>query len=171
MQQHANKRNLLHEHLQAEVLDALRGKLRGPPGTFAILVAMPMNAITNAVDSAPIGVIEVYQDGSDESHADMGAGPDEVGIGWLGSMAVTDSYKRQGVGSALVRASDEIVRSWRYKRTGLHVFADNEAAVQMYERCGFVRRREATMVWAYWLTTRRKLLMARVHTDSPESGG
>ena len=162
-------------HVQAEVLAAMQGKLKGKPGSYIILVALPVNAAgasrsvsattpddTDAVArSGAVGIIEVYQDTSAETAQHVGAGPDEDGIGWLASMGVAETHRRQGLGSALVAAAEEAVVAWGFKRVALNVFEDNESAVKMYAACGFVQTDSTPFVWMQWLQKRNKLLMTR----------
>ena len=146
--------------LQAEVLSSMRGKLAGKPGTYAILVAVPAEP---GPDSDPIGVVEVYQECSQETAQRVGASSHEEGCGWLASMAIAQSRRRQGVGRALIQAAEDAVKAWGYQRTALHVFADNVAAVKMYEACGFEQIESTPFHWMQWLRARDKVLMHRWH--------
>ena len=161
--------------IQAEVLAAMQGKLKGKPGSYIILVALPFNAVhaarsvsattpddtDAAARSGAVGIIEVYQDTSAETAQHVGAGPDEDGIGWLASMGVAETHRRQGLGSALVAAAEEAVVAWGFKRVALNVFEDNESAVKMYAACGFAQTDSTPFVWMQWLQKRNKLLMTR----------
>jgi GNAT superfamily N-acetyltransferase len=153
---------MLHTHaracMQAEVLAAMRGKLAAAPGTYAILVAVPE---AKSPGGEAIGVIEVFQEASRALRERVGASEGESGMGWLASMGVAESYRRQGVGRALVAASEEAVKGWGYRRTALHVFGDNEAAVKMYESCGFAQIESTPFVWMQWRKKRAKVLMHR----------
>jgi putative acetyltransferase len=58
--------------------------------------------------------------------------------GWIG-MAVRDDVQGPGVGSALMRALMELADGWYcLRRLELTVWADNAAAVHLYEKFGFV---------------------------------
>ena len=64
-------------------------------------------------------------------------------VGTLG-MGVHDDWQGRGVGTALMRAGVEMADRWlNLTRLELEVFTDNEAAIRLYERFGFVR--EGTM--------------------------
>ena len=55
-------------------------------------------------------------------------------------IGVRDSVRRRGVGTALLRAILELADNWLdLRRLELTVFADNEPAIALYERHGFVR--------------------------------
>ncbi len=56
---------------------------------------------------------------------------------WLEDLYVRESARRAGVGRALVEASLERARSRGCKRIELDVNEGNEAALALYESCGF----------------------------------
>jgi putative acetyltransferase len=54
-------------------------------------------------------------------------------------MAVKTSARRQGVGSALLTAGINLAERWlAVRRIELEVYTDNEAAVALYKKFGFV---------------------------------
>jgi len=64
-------------------------------------------------------------------------------VGHLG-MAVRDDLQRQGVGSALVAAATDFADNWlALTRLELTVYTDNESAVALYKKFGFVVEGEA----------------------------
>lgn len=59
-------------------------------------------------------------------------------VGSVG-MAVHDDWQRRGVGTALLAALLDLADNWlNLARLELYVFADNVAAVSLYQRFGFV---------------------------------
>ena len=57
-----------------------------------------------------------------------------AGIG----MGVHDAYAGRGIGEQLMRAALDLADNWlNVLRLELSVFADNERAIRLYERCGF----------------------------------
>ncbi len=56
----------------------------------------------------------------------------------LGLM-VAASYRRRGIGTALLRAAVEWARTSGVRKLELHVFPYNEAAIALYEQFGFVQ--------------------------------
>lgn len=58
--------------------------------------------------------------------------------GQLG-MAVRDDWQGQGVGTALMQAAVDVADNWlNLLRLELEVFTDNEPAIRLYQRFGFV---------------------------------
>ena len=54
-------------------------------------------------------------------------------------MAVRDDWQGKGVGTALVEAALDLADNWlNVTRLELSVFADNEPAIRLYEKFGFV---------------------------------
>lgn len=55
------------------------------------------------------------------------------------SIAVLDGWRDVGIGSALMRAAQEWTREHGLAKLALGVFPDNDRAIAVYERVGFVR--------------------------------
>lgn len=54
-------------------------------------------------------------------------------------MCVRDDFQGQGVGTALMQAATDMADNWlNLVRLELEVFTDNEPAVRLYKKCGFV---------------------------------
>jgi putative acetyltransferase len=59
-------------------------------------------------------------------------------VGQVG-MAVRDNWQGKGVGSALMQAAVELADKWmNLERLELEVYVDNEPAVRLYQKFGFV---------------------------------
>ncbi len=52
---------------------------------------------------------------------------------------VAAGHRRRGVGRALLLAAEEWARSAGVGKLELHVFPHNEAAIRLYESCGYER--------------------------------
>jgi len=56
----------------------------------------------------------------------------------LGVM-VAAAHRRRGIGRALLGAAEDWARRANVSKLELHVFPHNEAAIALYEQCGYVR--------------------------------
>ena len=67
-----------------------------------------------------------------------GTNPRRRHVGEIG-MAVHEAFQGRGIGTALVAAALALADDWlALRRVELQVFADNAAAIHLYERFGFV---------------------------------
>ena len=57
--------------------------------------------------------------------------------GCLNSIAVSEAYRRQGIGRLIIGKMTEIFAESGIKTISLEVRESNTAAVTLYERCGF----------------------------------
>jgi ribosomal protein S18 acetylase RimI-like enzyme len=57
--------------------------------------------------------------------------------GWLYALAVLNSHRRLGVGTALVRAAEERLRSMGCGKINLQVRTSNAAVIEFYRRLGY----------------------------------
>jgi GNAT superfamily N-acetyltransferase len=83
------------------------------------------------LDGKPLGFLDLFVD-PDVAHGGN--------IGLIGNLVVDEHYRRQGLGTALVR---EAIRYSREQGlVELHLWADfdNEAAIALYAKLGFDRR-------------------------------
>ncbi len=60
-------------------------------------------------------------------------------IGWVRQLAVTEPYRKRGLGTALLRHSFQAFKQRGYKKVGLAVESSNENAYHLYERAGMHR--------------------------------
>jgi L-phenylalanine/L-methionine N-acetyltransferase len=82
-------------------------------------------------------------------------------------MAVRDDWQGKGVGSALMQAAVELADKWlNLSRLELEVYTDNEPAVRLYKKFGFVI--EGTLVRFAYRDGRYvdAYTMARLRTDA-----
>jgi len=75
---------------------------------------------------------------------------------YLSNLAVHPDYRRQGIGRKLLSTVTASLAASPYSSLYLHVLAKNNAARQLYRRCGFVVIGEDTTVWG-----ERKLLLSQ----------
>lgn len=65
--------------------------------------------------------------------------------GWLYSVAVLTSHRREGVGAALVRAAEERLEALGCAKINLQIRDGNEAVAGFYERLGYVVEKRINM--------------------------
>lgn len=64
--------------------------------------------------------------------------PTHAHCGTLG-MGIIPGYRDRGLGTRLIKAALDLARESDLHRVELHVHADNERAIALYEKVGFVR--------------------------------
>jgi ribosomal protein S18 acetylase RimI-like enzyme len=71
-----------------------------------------------------------------------------AGVGHTTQLCVQPGFQGHGLGRALMQTSVEMLQGMHYKELSLTVTAENRAAVQLYERLGFVNIKSFTAgVW------------------------
>jgi putative acetyltransferase len=95
-------------------------------------------------------------------------------------MAVHDAYVRQGVGSALMAAMIHLADDWLgVRRIEMEVWTDNQAAIHLYEKFGFVVEgtgrqyalRAGKLVDAHFMARVRALPTTPSQSASPSESG
>lgn len=98
-----------------------RKRLEEAPGDVFGLVA--------CVDSVLVGQLSIHTSPNRPRRRHAG----QIG------MCVRDDFQGQGVGTALMQAATDVADNWlNLLRLELEVFTDNEPAVRLYKKCGFV---------------------------------
>ena len=90
-------------------------------------------------DDAAVFVAELPGDGI-VGRLSLGRDPHPASrhVADLGLM-VSERHRRRGIGTALLREAEEWARTVGVRKLELHVFPHNDAAIQLYENCGFRR--------------------------------
>ncbi len=92
-----------------------------PPGMFAYLIRYATTLV--ALDDSRIaGFIIGYASGE---------------TGFIYTLDVHPEYRRKGVGSMLIRALEEILRSQGTRRIRLEAAVKNSAALELYRKAGY----------------------------------
>ena len=87
--------------------------------------------ICKQVNGAPLGYIWIAERGSCDPW-DFGATP-----AWIYDLWVDPTYRRRGLGKALLLAACQWARDIGFSRIGLHVFGGNQVAIHLYLATGF----------------------------------
>jgi len=95
------------------------------------------------VNGWPIGQIFIQLETYDDFY------PDSSKRAYLYSFRVMDAFRSQGIGTALVRESEDILRERDYLSVSIAVAKDNPAARRLYERLGFHVYSEDAGRWHY----------------------
>ena len=149
---------------------------------FLGLVAEPADgASSSSTAPRPAGVVEVSLQGERDELAALAArGLADDSYAYVACMAVDERARRRGVAKALLAAAERAAARWRQNWVLLHVHTDNEAAVKLYEACGYTRLDgdagggdSANPLWASLngvLRGRPKALLGKVAGASPRTG-
>ncbi len=79
---------------------------------------------------------------------------------YLSNLAVHPDYRRRGVATKLLIASEDLVVSSGYATLHLHVLDENATARQLYGKLGY-QIQHATPSWYCWLLRRPRRLLLR----------
>jgi ribosomal protein S18 acetylase RimI-like enzyme len=129
--------------LRMGIQEDLRGRLRNPATHQICLVAFalqePGGAIAPASDLLRqgrlagnlVGTVEISERVCPLWHRRRGP------YLYLSNLAVDASYRRMGVASQLLVASEQVASMWRFRELYLHVMEDNQAARTLYLNAGY----------------------------------
>lgn len=95
------------------------------------------------VNGFPIGQIFIQLERYEDSWRAMGK------HAYLYSLRVMDAFQRQGLGSALLREAEAILRERHYASVSIAAAKENSAARRLYERHGFCVIAEDAGRWSY----------------------
>ncbi len=102
-------------------LEMWRKRLAEPPEGFTLLVA--------CVDGEVVGNLGLHTNPNRPRRRHV------AGLG----MAVRDDWQGKGVGNALMQAAIDLADKWlQIERLELEVYTDNERAINLYKKFGFV---------------------------------
>ncbi len=108
-------------------------------------------------DREIVGTVEVSaRNGSDKSQP-----PRYV---YVSNLAVSSDFRRQGIARKLLINCERIARSWGYTELHLHVMADNDSGLNLYEQLDYeVVSTEFLWSWfPFWYRPERMFMRKRV---------
>ncbi|EEF31094.1 N-acetyltransferase, putative [Ricinus communis] len=149
--------DLFFQFFKAEVLSGLIYKLRNsPPDRYACLVAEP------AVDSSKsesklVGIVDatVLRDEAVLQHLN---GAEEYL--YISGIAVSQSFRKQKIGSVLLKACDVLSTLWEFEYLVLRAYEDDVAARRLYSNAGY-KVVSIDPQWVTWIGRKRRVVMIK----------
>ncbi|CAI0433895.1 unnamed protein product [Linum tenue] len=155
------------EFFKAEVLSGLLYKLRNSPrDRYACLVAEPAGDDESFSKPSPtkfVGVVDATaaRDAQVLKHL-MGARE----YLYISGIAVMSSFRRQKVGSVLLKACDSVATLWGFDYLALQAYEDDMGARSLYDKAGY-RVVSSDPIWFALIGRRPRVLMVkRVSNDA-----
>ncbi|XP_057974079.1 GCN5-related N-acetyltransferase 10, chloroplastic [Malania oleifera] len=160
--------HLFFHFFQAEVLSGLLYKLRNsPPNRYACLVAV--SSIDECCDESRQNIVGVVDATilRDEAVLHHVQGADEYV--YLSGIAVRNNYRRQKVGTVLLKACEALSFVWGFEFLALRAYEDDWGARTLYANAGYkVVSRDPVWVTT-WIGRRRRVLMVKRANLHPNS--
>lgn len=81
---------------------------------------------------------------------------------YISNLGVSDDFRRRGVARELLNYCEQLTQTWGYQELHLHVMADNERALNLYQKLGYkVVARESMWTWFCWWHRPERLFMCK----------
>lgn len=81
---------------------------------------------------------------------------------YISNLAVSKEFRRRGVGVELLLDCERSAKSWGYTEIHLHVMADNERGLNLYQKLGYhVVSTEFLWAWFPWWNRPERLFMSK----------
>lgn len=150
--------DLFFDFFKAEVLSGLLYRLRNSPSDrYACLVAEPAND-THESEKELVGVVDVTVHREDSVLHHL-SGSDEYL--YVSGIAVSQKFRRQKVGTTLLKACDVLSKIWGFKHLVLRAYEDDYGAQMLYSNAGY-RIVSRDPPWSTsWIGRRRRVLMVK----------
>ena len=150
----------VYPFIRLGIQEDLKQRLKAQSPRYACLMAMASAAPT--VEPAIAGTIEASLRQPWPWQGDHHI--------YISNLAVGQSFRRQGVASALLQSCEQLAQQWRIYELRLHVMEDNLAAQALYGKAGFgVFQIEDTPASWVGLQARRLLLRKAIAPPAPWS--
>ncbi|BBA79349.1 N-acetyltransferase [cyanobacterium endosymbiont of Rhopalodia gibberula] len=131
-----------------EIHEDLRTRFRSHSPYYCCLVAMVSSETSNDSQESVIGTVEIT----------LGSRLHSQSL-YISNLAVSHSYRRQGVAKHLLQRCEQVALEWGYRSLSLHVLEDNYPAKRLYINDGYkVQRTELTWQSCLFKTPRRLFL-------------
>lgn len=144
----------LYPLMKLGVCEDLRSRFRANNPHYACIVAaIPANSVTGTKEQI-IGTVELsvrtryYWQGRNE-------------YPYLANLAVNKNYRRKGIGSQLLKYSEQIATNWGFQQLSLHVLASNNQGQQLYLQNGYKIQQVETDLYSLFVASQRRLLLTK----------
>ncbi|MEO1210140.1 MAG: N-acetyltransferase [Cyanobacteria bacterium J06638_20] len=131
---------LLYPFWRMALREDIRNRLRRRSPHYCCLVAVvPPSDTPEPATSAPriIGTVEM----SIRPQISLSLQTWFRAFPYLSNLAVMSTYRRHGIASRMIAACETTAKQWGYQDLYLHVLENNDAAVTLYQKLGFVTYR------------------------------
>ena len=112
------------------IQEDIKTRLKTPAGQYACLVATTLHP-ESARSEAVVGTAEISQRPCEAWQLFPSK------RAYLSNLAVTPTYRRQGIAQQLLLTCESIACSWGFHHLYLHVMADNPVARALYSQAGY----------------------------------
>ena len=113
--------------LQFTISEDLRYRLRIASPAYCCLVA---STVKHHKAPTIVGTAEI-------TLKSPGLWFDDTQYPYISNLAVKENYRRQGIGSKILRQCEQIALDWGYQEIRLHVLNSNDSARQLYDYNGY----------------------------------
>lgn len=131
-------------HSRASAIDIYRSMLSEPDGIFSFSkchVAAVNGAVIGFANAFPAKLLREELPKNQPTERELHLGPRTDLNDWssylLNNISVKQSFRRSGIGAALINEVAAEAKSLQLRSITLHVWADNLPAIEFYKRVGF----------------------------------
>ena len=90
--------------------------------------------------------------------------PQEYQSTYISNLAVSPSYRRQGIAQRLLKNCEKMTKKWGFSEIYLHVLENNWQAQKLYKQCGYQVSRAETSITNWLFNQPRRLLLKKTLT-------
>lgn len=143
--------------LKLGICEDLRNKIRMKTLHEVCLVASKQTKESNDRTEQIVGTVEITMGSSSFWVKSNEAHP------YISNLAVSNSYRRQGIAKKLLLKCEQIALEWGYKELYLHVLENNLKAKKLYLSNGYrIHQIESSLNSFLWKSPRRLFLIKQI---------
>jgi len=155
-------RGIWMNQFRGELIDSMQKKMKyNPQDRYVAYVAVEDRGKEGEV---MLGTVEASRMEKQDVLQQLAEHVEAQSYVYTSSMAVVEEFRRLGVATQLLKAVEETAAQWNEPLICLHVEEVNEAAIGLYESCGYkvvVQQRR----WVDYLSSRPKNLLMYKHLE------